>query len=60
MIYLLQDCYKDENGKYHDVLKIGYSSKFFQKGRKSQYDSHNYGYKLLSEIQDFISLIIYQ
>ena len=55
MIYLLRDCYKDENGKYHDVLKIGYSSKFFQKGRKSQYDTHNFGYKLLSEIQDFIS-----
>ena len=49
MIYLLQDCYKDPNGGYHDILKIGYSSRSFLEGRKSQYDTHNYGYKLLSE-----------
>lgn len=29
MIYLLQDCYKDINNEYHDVLKIGYSNKPF-------------------------------
>ena len=56
MIYLLQDCYKDENGKYHDILKIGYSSKFFQKGRKSQYDSHNFGYKFISEREGSLEL----
>ena len=49
MIYLLQDCYKDTNGEYHDILKIGYSNRSFMEGRKSQYDTHNFGYKLLSE-----------
>lgn len=29
MIYLLQDCYKDPNGEYHDILKIGYSNRSF-------------------------------
>lgn len=49
MIYLLQDCYKDEKGEYHDVLKIGYSSKPFKESRKSAYDTHNIGYKFLGE-----------
>lgn len=49
MIYLIQDCYEDKEGNFHRVLKIGYSSKTFDEGRKSQYDTHNYGYKLLSE-----------
>ena len=60
MIYLIQDCYEDQEGNFHRVLKIGYSSKLFVEGRKSKYDTHNFGYKLLSEIQDFISLVIYQ
>lgn len=49
MIYLIQDCYEDQEGNFHRVLKIGYSSKSFDEGRKSHYDTHNYGYKLLSE-----------
>ena len=49
MIYLIQDCYEDKEGNFHRVLKIGYSSKTFDEGRKSHYDTHNYGYKLLSE-----------
>ena len=49
MIYLLQDCYEDQEGNFQKILKIGYSSKTFVEGRKSQYDTHNYGYKLLSE-----------
>ena len=49
MIYLIQDCYEDQEGNFHRILKIGYSSKTFDEGRKSQYDTHNYGYKLLSE-----------
>lgn len=49
MIYLIQDCYEDLEGNFHRVLKIGYSSKSFREGRKSQYDTHNFGYKLLSE-----------
>ena len=35
MLYLLQDCYKDEEGEYHDILKIGYTRKSFGEGRKS-------------------------
>ena len=58
MIYLIQDCYEDLEGNFQRVLKIGYSSKPFKESRKSKYDTHNFGYKLLSEIQDFISLII--
>ena len=49
MIYLLQDCYKDDNGNYNDVLKIGYSKEEFSKIRQSHYSTHNYGYKLLGE-----------
>ena len=49
MIYLIQDCYEDQEGNFQKILKIGYSSKTFGEGRKSQYDTHNYGYKLLSE-----------
>jgi hypothetical protein len=29
MIYLLQDCYKDNEGEYHNILKIGYSKDSF-------------------------------
>ena len=48
MIYLIQDCYEDKEGNFQKILKIGYSSKTFDEGRKSHYDTHNYGYKLLS------------
>ena len=49
MLYLLQDCYKDLNGIYHDILKIGYSDKDFASSRESAYNTHNFGYQLLLE-----------
>ena len=49
MIYLLQDCYKDNKGEYHDILKIGYSKDSFSKNRQGQYNTHNFGYKFLGE-----------
>ena len=49
MIYLLQDCYKDNEGEYHDILKIGYSKDNFSKNRQGQYNTHNFGYKFLGE-----------
>lgn len=49
MIYLIQDCFKDNSGNYSDVLKIGYSSEAFSKIRKPDYNSQNYGYKFLGE-----------
>ena len=49
MLYLLQDVYEDQEGNIQKILKIGYSSKSFKEGRKTSYDTHNYGYKLLSE-----------
>lgn len=49
MIYLLQDCYKDGNGVYHDILKIGYSDKDFKDSRELAYNTHNFGYHLLFE-----------
>jgi hypothetical protein len=49
MIYLLQDCYKDSNGIYHDILKIGYSDKSFKESRELAYNTHNFGYHLLFE-----------
>jgi len=49
MIYLIQDCYKDDNGNFVDILKIGYSSKPFKESRENQYKTHNYGFKLLQE-----------
>lgn len=48
MIYLIQDCYKDDNG-YHDILKIGYSDKEFEGSRGKEYNTHNFGYRLLDE-----------
>ena len=56
MIYLLQDCYKDTNNEYHDILKIGYSSRSFLEGRKSHYDTHNFGYTFLGEKEGPIEL----
>ena len=49
MIYLLQDCYKDNKGEYHDILKIGYSKDNFSKNRQGQYNTHNFGYKFFGE-----------
>ena len=49
MIYLLQDCYKDNKGEYHDILKIGYSKDSFSDNRQGQYNTHNFGYKVLGE-----------
>lgn len=49
MIYLLQDCYKDSKGEYHDILKIGYSKDKFSENREKQYDTHNFGYRFLGE-----------
>lgn len=49
MIYLLQDCYKDRDNSYHDILKIGYSKDSFDSSRKSMYNTHNFGYKFLGE-----------
>ena len=56
MIYLIQDCYEDQEGNFQKILKIGYSSKTFDEGRKSQYDTHNFGYKLLSEREGSLEL----
>lgn len=56
MIYLLQDCYKDPNGEYHDILKIGYSSRSFLEGRKPHYDTHNFGYTFLGEKEGSVEL----
>jgi len=49
MIYLIQDCYKNDKGEYIDILKIGYSEKPFMESRNNQYKTHNYGYKFLGE-----------
>ena len=49
MIYLLQDCYKNDKGEYIDILKIGYSERPFMESRNNQYKTHNYGYKFLGE-----------
>jgi hypothetical protein len=51
MVYLLQDCYKDDCDIYHDILKIGFCSDDFNKSRAKEYNTHNYGYKLLSTIK---------
>ena len=56
MIYILQDCYKDENNIYHDILKIGYSKDSFDSSRKSMYNTHNFGYKFLGEKEGSQSL----
>ena len=48
MIYLIRDCYRDGDS-YYSILKIGYSKKKFSESRKSEYDTHNYGYEFLGE-----------
>lgn len=45
MIYLIQDCYKDDSGNYHDILKIGFTDNLER--RDQQYRSNNFGYKII-------------
>ena len=49
MLYLLLDYYKESND-FIKILKIGYSSKEFYSSRESAYNTHNYGYEFLGEI----------
>lgn len=56
MIYLLYDCYKDKAGIYQEALKIGFSAKSFLKSRKTAYDTHNYGYRLIEEREGSLEL----
>ena len=59
MIYLLQDSYLDDQDNSHKVLKIGYSKEYFNSIRQKQYNTHNYGYKLLAEREGDIELETY-
>lgn len=49
MLYLLLDYYK-EGSDFIKILKIGYSSKEFYSSREPAYNTHNYGYEFLGEI----------
>ncbi len=52
MLYLLLDSILDElSGNSEKILKIGYSEKKFCESRKSSYDTHNYGYRLIQEVE---------
>lgn len=51
MLYLLLDSIVDDFGNPEKILKIGYSEKSFCESRKSAYDTHNYGYRLIQEIE---------
>lgn len=52
MLYLLLDfIVDDELGNSEKILKIGYSEKRFCESRKREYDTHNYGYRLIQEIE---------
>lgn len=52
MLYLLLDfIIDDESGSSEKILKIGYSEKRFCASRKKEYDTHNYGYRLIQEIE---------
>ena len=50
MLYLLSDSIVDEENIPHEILKIGYSEKKFSSSRESAYNTCNYGYKLIHEI----------
>lgn len=50
MIYLLLD-YLVEGEDCSEILKIGYSEKSFSESRENAYNTHNYGYKFLGEIE---------
>lgn len=51
MLYLLLDSIVDEENIPHEILKIGYSEKKFSSSRESAYNTHNYGYRLVHEIE---------
>ena len=52
MLYLLLDYIIDEESNTsRRILKIGYSEKKFCESRESHYNTHNYGYKLIDEIE---------
>lgn len=50
MLYLLFD-YLIEGTKCSEILKIGYSEKNFSESRESAYNTHNYGYQLIGEVE---------
>lgn len=51
MLYLLLDSIVDDENIPHEILKIGYSEKKFSSSREGAYNTHNYGYKLIHEIE---------
>lgn len=51
MLYLLLDSIVDEENIPREILKIGYSEKKFSSSRESAYNTHNYGYRLVHEIE---------
>lgn len=51
MLYLLLDFIVDDRFLGHEILKIGYSSKEFSSSREHDYNTHNYGYRLVCEIE---------
>ena len=51
MLYLLLDFIVDDYYVGHEILKIGYSNKAFSTSREKSYNTCNYGYKLLGEIE---------
>lgn len=51
MLYLLLDFIINDFGNPEKILKIGYSEKSFCKSRESAYNTHNYGYRLIQEIE---------
>lgn len=54
MLYLLLD-YVKEDSDFIKILKIGYSNKKFWESRESDYNTHNYGYKFIGEIEGDIA-----
>lgn len=51
MLYLLLDHIVDENNDPKRILKIGYSDKKFVESRGKSYNTCNYGYELIREIE---------
>ena len=51
MLYLLSDSIVDEENIPREILKIGYSEKKFSSSRENAYNTHNYGYRLVREIE---------
>ena len=50
MLYLLLDFIINDFGNPEKILKIGYSEKKFCESRENSYNTHNYGYKLIDEV----------